>query len=101
MGIARKGSRRIVVDDVAYRWSVSEQITHDNELMIAISPEGQTGATLLVRACGTRLPGSAFRYSHPAATPGKIADVIRLASASGWHASAPGKPFELRLDANF
>jgi hypothetical protein len=66
--------------------------------MVAVSLEVQAGATLLVRARGVRI-GETHRYTHPAATPGKMADIIRLAVSNGWRAREPGKPFELRVDS--
>jgi hypothetical protein len=102
LAINHKGSRRVVVDDVAYRWRIRRKPSHAqaseySPLLVAISLDEAPGATLVIEANGQR--PDALHLSLTTITPATIAAAIRSAIAAGWRSSEPGSPFRFRLES--
>jgi len=102
MAINRKGSRRVVVDDVVYRWTIRRKPSRGqayewSPLRVAISPDAGLGTTLVVEANGER-PDAYLQISPVTMTPATIAATIRAALASGWRSTEPGPPFHFKLE---
>lgn len=103
MAIASKGSRRIVVDGQAYRWTLRPRPTYAQglgaPLSFAVQQAGAgEGQVLHVVAAAAR---SDRWLGEPVATiaPAQVAAAIRLGLAAGWAPASPGSAFELRLPA--
>lgn len=108
MALARKGSRNLVVDDVAYRWSVRRKPTYCQEmgwsnLSFAIEAASTGLCTLHVITQATRadsvaeLSGTADVTASMTITPALVAHCIQQALQQGWQSLQPGSAFELRL----
>ena len=84
MGIAKKGTRRICVDGVPYRW-VARELSPG--LRIIVQAAERPGAVLVLRTAqdiaATHLP------------PSQIAATIQSARAAGWEPQHSGSPFEV------
>jgi hypothetical protein len=101
MAISKRGSRRIIVDGIAYRWKVPLP----DETQEAGWP-GVAAAVSRIEPKGSQLwlmfP-ERYSMSGPLATQGKpvvpseIASGIRAAIASGWQADQPGKQYDFRM----
>jgi len=97
MALPRKKSRRIVVDDVVYRWAVrlGQLDEHGTGwLSITIDAEEPGGEVLLVRTtsrdfwldfgdlAGGKIPWQADNY--PVVTPSLVKQLVRMARGAGW-----------------
>jgi hypothetical protein len=105
MALARKGSRRIVVDGTVYRWRVRHKPSYCQglawtPLSYAVEQADSTGAVLVVR---TSQPHPSNWINAPAAPvrPADVASSIRTALANGWSPTCPGKPFVVDQSAGF
>ncbi|MEV7186669.1 hypothetical protein [Kitasatospora sp. NPDC093102] len=102
MALARKGSRRIVVDGVAYRWRVSSRHWccdyEGTTLGYAVEDAAHPGTTLVV---DTGRPALRNPDAVPAhlVLPREVAAGIRFARSKGWTPGAGGSPFKLHLSA--
>ncbi|MFE7531214.1 hypothetical protein ACFU7Y_36715 [Kitasatospora sp. NPDC057542] len=102
MALAKKGSRRIVVDGVAYRWRVSRQHWccdyEGSTLGYAVEDATAPGTTLVV---DTGRPTLRTPDAVPAhvVMPREVAAGIRCARSKGWTPGAGGSPFKLHLSA--
>ena len=100
MSLARKGSRRIVVDEAAYRWVVRRKPTYTQEQGCAMSYgvelEDAGGAVLVVQTDHAH-PLNFMKEPSKAVLPSDVERAIRLALARGWEPGAPGPQFELDL----
>ncbi|MEU7169147.1 hypothetical protein AB0A70_31595 [Streptomyces morookaense] len=99
MALPRKGSRRIVVDGVTYRWTVRGRPTYDqglcwSPLTFAVEHADSPGTTLVVRT-GRPHPGNWMGQPTEPVLPSAVADAIRTARRKGWTPEAPGSPFLL------
>ncbi|QLE70533.1 hypothetical protein FGW37_01960 [Streptomyces rectiverticillatus] len=99
MALPRKGSRRIVVDGVAYRWRVRRRVTYGQGmgwslLAYAVEHAESPGTTLVVRT-GRPHPGNWIRRPAPPVLPAHVSAAVRAARARGWTPEAPGPPFLL------
>ncbi|MFF2658472.1 hypothetical protein ACFVUH_14010 [Kitasatospora sp. NPDC058032] len=98
MALARKGSRRIVVDGVEYRWRVGrrhlccdyEGSTLGYVAEAAVGP----GSTLVVETGRPALVGPR-PLPEEVVLPREVAAGIRAARARGWTPGADGSPFRL------
>ena len=102
MALTRKGSRRIVVDHIAYRWRVRRKPTYCQSngwgpQSYAVEHETQPGTTLVVET-GQAHPGNWFNLTSGPIRPADVAKTIRKARALGWTPQTPGSPFLLRLN---
>lgn len=108
MTLTSKGSRSLVVDGAAYRWSVRRKPTYCQEMgwsNLSFFVEAASGGlcTLHVLTQAARadsvaasvddLPGS----PSMAVTPALVAHSIRLALQQGWQPQQRDSAFELRL----
>ncbi|MFF0123748.1 hypothetical protein ACFYP7_31205 [Micromonospora arida] len=101
MTLAIKGSRRIAVDGVTYRWSVRRRPTYCqangwSPLTFVVELAGQPGA-VLVAALPCAHPGNWIGLPSQPVLPGTVAVGVRRALAAGWQPSRPGPAFELLL----
>ena len=86
MGIAKKGTRRICVDGVPYRW-VARELTPG--LRIVVQAADRPGAVLVLRTD----QNIAATHVHPS----EVAAAIQSARAAGWEPQRPGPPFEVAV----
>ncbi|MGY6658429.1 hypothetical protein ACXIZN_40350 [Amycolatopsis sp. TRM77291] len=100
MALLRKGSRRIVVDDTAYRWIVRRKPTYAQDggsfLSYGVESEDARGAVLVVRTDHAH-PLNYMGVPSKAVRPSDVERAIRLALARGWEPEAPGAQFQLDL----
>lgn len=94
MAIPVKGSRRIVIDAIAYRWSVRKRNTYSQALeqgalTFAVERE-DSGLTVLVVSLNGPRPRTWFSKSDRAVTPALVERAVREALAQGWSAQTPG-----------
>lgn len=99
MAIARKGSRRIVVDSIPYRWAVRSRPTYDQALAqtgmtFAVSLE-KGGLTTLLVTLNTVRPDNWMNEAFRSITPGLVERTIRQALSNGWSPTDRGSAFEL------
>lgn len=99
MTLANKGSRRITVDGVVFRWSVRRrptccQANGWSPLTFVVEQMGQHGALLTV-SLPCAHPGNWLRLPSQPVLPGMVATQIREAVAAGWRPLHPGPPFKL------
>nr|WP_084715061.1 hypothetical protein [Streptacidiphilus jeojiense] len=104
MTLTGRGSRRIVVDDVAYRWRVRRRPTYSQsngwgQQSYAVEHETNPGTTLVVET-GRAHPGNWFNLTSAPIRPAQVAGNIRQALAQGWKPEAPGSPFFLHPHAD-
>ena len=108
MALAKKGSRSLTVDGVAYRWSVRRKPTYCQEmgwshLSFAVEAASAGLCILHVITQATRadsvanLSGTADMTANMAITPALVAHCIRRALEHGWQPLQRGSAFELRL----
>ena len=105
MAIPKKGSRKIIVDDVAYRWNMRRKPASSHyysdswgpTIAVELAENDIPGTTLVVET--TNRPWLYLwgdENSRPI-TPADVARAIKLALAEGWHPAEKGSPFKLRL----
>ncbi|GAA3293691.1 hypothetical protein Dvina_19570 [Dactylosporangium vinaceum] len=100
MAIARKHSRRIVVDNVIYRWTVRRRPTYGQGLASPIffvaellhEPAGK----LLVWLPAAR-PDNWLGAASAVVTPALVASQIADARAAGWDPTRRGPVFQVKL----
>ena len=84
MGMPKKGSRKICVDQVRYRW-VSRELSPG--LRFVVQAIEHQGAVLILHTdqniAATHVP------------PARIASAILAARAAGWEPYRPGPPFKM------
>ena len=108
MALTSKGSRSLIVDGIAYRWSVRRKPTYCQEMgwsnlsfaveaasygLCILHVSTQAARSDSVAASADELPGS----PSMAVTPALVAHSIRLALKQGWQPQQQGSAFELRL----
>ncbi|MFI1521089.1 hypothetical protein [Kitasatospora cineracea] len=102
MALAKKGSRRIVVDGVEYRWRVSSKHwccdSDPRPLGYAVEHAARPGTTLVVDT-GRPAVFPPEAVSDQLVLPAEVAAGIRAALADGWTPDADGPPFALCLSA--
>jgi len=105
VALVKKGSRRITVDRVVYRWRVRGRPTYDrglcwSPLAYAVELAERPGATLVVT---TNQPHPSNWFARPATPvrPSDVAGAVRLAQAKGWAPATPGPVFRLDQSEGF
>ena len=96
MALARRGSRIIRVDGVAYRWAVSPD---GGSVWLVVERDGASGQRVqaMFDYSDTILPDGHTGRQGRSLTPRVVRSVIARASANGWQPLLPGlKP--LRVD---
>jgi hypothetical protein len=104
MAIAKRGSRRIVVDGVKYRWTVRRKPSYgqaiaETPLTFAVELETAKGSVLVVDT-GSARPDNWVEATSSTVTPKLVEQCIREAVAKGWRPAAKGKPLTLRVQPN-
>lgn len=87
MAIPKKGSRRIRVDQVQYRW-VARNLTPAG-VRVTVQAVEPAGAVLVLRS------GEDIAVAH--VPPSRVASLIKAARAAGWDSQRPGPPFEMEV----
>jgi len=100
MAIPRKGSRRIVVDNIEYLWYIRRKPTYDQSLdggltfAVEMISEEKT-ATLVVNS-PTHRPDSYLGDSPVFISPKDVEKAIQTALSVGWQ-PIDGKTFQIHL----
>ena len=97
MTILRKGSRKIIVDSVDYRWRVRRRPTYsqsvaDANLTVAIDLADSPKCTLVIDVNRPH-PSAWLGSTTIGVTPSEVASLIRKALADGWQPTVSGSPF--------
>ena len=102
MALPRKGSRKIVVDSVAYRWFIRRKPTHSqyevwSRLAVAVQQADTPQTTILVIEMPFARPDAPFA-SEPVrfVSPADVARCIKEAIKNGWIPDRAGSPFQLQ-----
>ncbi|GAA4251649.1 hypothetical protein GCM10022255_045100 [Dactylosporangium darangshiense] len=101
MTLASKGSRRIVVDGVAFRWLVRRKPTYCQAngwapLTFVVERAEGRGSVLAISLPSAH-PGNWFGLPSQPVLPGTVAACISRALAAGWRPSRPGPAFFMSL----
>ena|SRR6185312_15177848 len=101
MTIPHTGSRKIVVDNIQYRWIVRSQPTYsqglaDAPLTFAVDLEDRPGSTLSVKMNGPR-PDNWLGIQGAVVTPAIVQESVRPALSKGWHPDVKGSAYVLEL----
>jgi hypothetical protein len=101
MTLATKGSRRITVEGVTFRWAVRRRPTYCqangwSPLSFVVEQAEQPGA-LLVVSLPCAHPGNWIGLPSQPVMPETVAVGIRQAVAAGWRPSRPGPAFKMLL----
>lgn len=88
MALVKKGSRRIVVDDVAYKWRLRRRPTYNQGMgwsptTYAVEHADRPGAVLLVTTDQPHMRNWVGMVGNPV-QPADVADAVRTALANGW-----------------
>ena len=108
MALTSKGCRSLIVNGIAYRWSVRRKPTYCQEMgwsNLSFAVEATSGGlctlhvlTQATRADSVAVSAGELGYSPSmAVTPVLVAHSIRLALQQGWQPQQRGSAFELRL----
>ncbi|RDS61466.1 MULTISPECIES: hypothetical protein [unclassified Streptomyces] len=105
MALVRKGSRRTVVDGVAYRWRLRGRPTYFQGLAwspctFAVEHADTPGATLVVTTDQPH-PSNWLDLEAEPVLPSRVAAAVRLALREGWTPTEPGPTFHLNQSAGF
>jgi hypothetical protein len=102
MTLARKGTRRIVVDGVVFWWTVRRRPAYHQgngwSPLTFVAQRAQEPGGVLVVSLPYAHPGNWLGLPSIGVRPGLVAAGIRRALADGWQPSAPGPAFILMLD---
>jgi hypothetical protein len=107
MAIRKVGSRRVVVDGVAYLWRVRRRPTYCQAnawgpLSVSVQLAEEPGAVLVVDLDRPR-PDNWLSLSAPPSRPllpSEVAGLVRRALAAGWRPECPGPQFVLSTAAD-
>lgn len=102
MALVKKGSRRIVVDGVTYRWRIRHKPTYCqangwNPLTFSVEDATVPGTTLVVRTDRPH-PGNWFGLPTKP-PPADVVQAIRTALARGWTPYVSGSTFHLEVSS--
>ncbi len=93
MAMARKGTRRICVDDVDYVWKLTFNWDEfDRLLLITVELANAPGSKLLVYPIAFDINFVDFNRDQPI-TPKVVESFIQQGLQSGWKPSIPGPAF--------
>ncbi|WP_035791344.1 hypothetical protein [Kitasatospora mediocidica] len=102
MALAKKGSRRIVVDGVEYRWRVSRKhwcCSYDRSTLGYVAEDATCPGTTLVVETGRPALLDPGMVPGAVVPPREVAAGIRAARSKGWTPTSNGSPFQLHLSA--
>ena len=98
MSVPRKGSRKIVVNDVEYLWLIRSKPTYSQEcqesLMCAAVELNQKESNVLSITFPFQRPDSLMSSEKRSVTPGMIKSCILGALSQGWKPNERGSAFE-------
>ncbi|MEU8621527.1 hypothetical protein [Streptomyces sp. NPDC048623] len=105
MTLVKKGSRRITVDGVMYRWRLRGRPTYTQGLVwspltYAVEHAETPGTTLVIKTSRPHPSNWLGRQADPV-LPSDVGDGIRTARANGWTPESPGSPFRLDQSEDF
>lgn len=103
MSIARKGSRRILVESTGYRWAIRPRPTYcqglaQGNLRFAVELE-EGGRTTLLVTMGAARPDNWMMAEASVITPSIVERAIRLALQQGWRPGEAGSALELSMQS--
>ena len=97
MAIPQKGSRKIIVDEVSYRWYVRHKPTYlqaiSNTGMTFSVQQSQKKTGLLVVKLKVSRPDNWICRNKFAIQPSLVTQIIRHALAQGWQPNQTGTSF--------
>ncbi|MFF3552048.1 hypothetical protein ACFYXL_01375 [Streptomyces tsukubensis] len=102
MALAKKGSRRIVVDGVEYRWRVSRKhwcCDYEGSTVGYVAEDATRPGTTLVVETGRPAVLNSDLVPTGVILPREVAAGIRAARSKGWTPGSNGSPFKLHLSA--
>lgn len=104
MALARKDSRRIVVDDVVFRWTVRRRPTYsqgvaDSPLSFAVELADRPAGRLLVSLPDAR-PDNWLNAPSGLVTPALVARCIADARDQGWDPARRGPALRINLSGS-
>ncbi|GIH01365.1 hypothetical protein Pma05_79370 [Plantactinospora mayteni] len=101
MTLVIKGSRRITVDGVTYRWSIRRRPTYCQALgwspLTFVVERAERPGAVMVASLPCAHPGNWLGIPSQPVLPGTVAVGVRQALVAGWQPSRPGPAFELCL----
>ncbi|WP_374105435.1 hypothetical protein [Streptomyces sp. ISL-36] len=107
MALNKKGSRRITVDGIEYRWRIHRKPSYMQGLCwtpmtyaVEAASDSQPGATLIVTS-GQAHPSNWVGAEAVPIRPAHVAASIREARDRGWEPTKAGSPFQLDRSAGF
>jgi hypothetical protein len=101
MGMLKKGSRLIIVDEVQYRWRVRQRRPYYRAdvyyvpMLLVVETADNPRAKLVVELLQEH-PADWMLRPVNAVLPSQAADYLRAGIAAGWDADIRGKPFVVR-----
>lgn len=100
MAMPKKGARKIVVDNVAYRWRIRSEGSGEHNVTVVVEEVTDSGSvcTLVV---DTSVPYVDYWLTGEFQTviaPAAIAKYIRMGLEKGWKPLQKGKPFVMVVD---
>ncbi len=107
MALNKKGTRRITVDGIEYRWRVRRKPSYLQGLCwapmiyaVEVAHGNQSGTVLIV-ASSQAHPSNWVGAEAEAIRPAHVAASIREARAQGWDPTRAGSPFRLDRSTGF
>ncbi|MFB8024874.1 MULTISPECIES: hypothetical protein [unclassified Streptomyces] len=107
MALTKKGSRRITVDGIEYRWRIRRKPSYMQGLCwtpmtyaVEAASGSQPGTTLIVTS-GQAHPSNWVGVETEPIRPAHVAASIREARDQGWDPTRVGSPFQLDRSAGF
>ncbi|SHI49040.1 hypothetical protein SAMN02745181_0242 [Rubritalea squalenifaciens DSM 18772] len=102
MALPQKGSRKIVVDGIAYRWTIRKKPSYDqalcaSSLTAAAELYVDPASTLSIEFKGFRADNW-MQEEGLAIGPKEIAQAIRQALQAGWQAEEHGPTFSISCE---
>src|SRR5689334_4595937 len=102
MALARRGSRRIAVDGLVFRWLVRRRPTYCpplgwSPLTLVAELADESGARLVV-ALPYAHPGNWLGLPSASVRPATVVEAIRQGLSAGWQPRRPGPAFTLAFD---
>lgn len=100
MALAKKGTRRILVDGVEYRWRISKKhwcCDFEGATMGYVAQDATNPGTTLVVETGRPARLNPNLLPTEVVLPREVAAGIRAARSRGWTPSSNGSPFKLNL----
>ncbi|MFJ4871148.1 hypothetical protein [Streptomyces sp. NPDC088757] len=107
MALNKKGSRRITVDGIEYRWRIRKKPSYTQGLCwtpMTYAVEAASGiqpGTILIVTSGQAHPSNWVGVESGPLPPAHVADSIRAARDQGWDPTRGGSPFQLDRSAGF